>query len=80
MNSLTILVSQNPEVDFPSWICYHAAPQITEVPNTIVVCDECDLLLDRGARIFEKESGREFGVDPQGHIVLCPLTANRRPV
>ena len=60
MNIPDVYVAQNVEVKFPSWICAHAAPQITEEPDTFVVCGDCSDLLDRGARMIEKKTGREI--------------------
>jgi hypothetical protein len=52
-----IFVWQNPEVDFPSWICDDAAPQIPEKEGIFILCGECGDLFEAGAPVVNKRTG-----------------------
>jgi hypothetical protein len=55
-NTKAIPVHQNPEVDFPSWMCAHAFPYFNVKEGDLRVCMECLDLLDDGAIVVDEKT------------------------
>ena len=58
MAKAIILVSQNPDADFPSLICEHAAPQTPEWEGQLIVCSSCMDAIHDGATVIDQETGK----------------------
>jgi hypothetical protein len=58
MAKAKILLSQNPDADFPSLICEHAAPQTPEWEGQLIVCSSCMDAIHDGATVIDQETGK----------------------